>query len=395
MSPTKTVVLIGASIRAAAQSARRAGFQVVGIDLFGDQDCRDACQRYAMLDQTDDAAKMLNEYPSAPVVCVGGFADPASVLRSLGPHADRIETMLRWQHRLKQPETLRELAIASGLSIPETITEFSCKLGRQRFSSGRWLVKPRSGSGGIGVQWFDGDVSRLGQSLSIQRYVAGRVHGATLAIDANATAVVAVCRSLIHRHGQGDAAMPFLYAGSFGPVPISGALRHSLTRIGNSIHQQTGLVGLCNVDVVVERDGKTWLLEINPRWSGSSEVIERSLIGDETSLFMIGCDPGRASLLTIEPMRQTYKRILYAPRHTGTVKFQLRSIAPEISDRVQVADIPADGTVIEPGWPICSVLMDVNAGDVGRSVAAVRTIRDRIIHASDYSSFSSANDLMR
>lgn len=395
MPPTETVVLIGASIRAAAQSARRAGFQVVGIDLFGDRDCRDACQRFAMLDQTDDSAKLLDEYPSARVVCVGGFTDATSVLRSLGRHAHRIETALQRQAHLKQPETLRDLAIASGLSFPETITDDECEIDCQRLTSGRWLVKPRTGSGGIGVHWFDGDAKKLGPGVSIQRYVAGRVHGATLAIAVDATVIVAVCRSLIHRHGDGDAAMPFLYAGSFGPVPISDALQHSLIRIGNAVHHQTGLVGLCNVDLVVDRDGKTWLLEINPRYSGSSEVIERSLIGDETSLFTIDCDPGRASSMMMDPMRQTYKRVLYAPRKKRPLTFQLQEIAPEIGDRVQIADIPADGTVIEPGWPVCSVLMDVNSGDALRSIAAVRTIRDRIIRADDHSSFSSANDLMR
>lgn len=395
MSTNESVVLIGASIRAAAQSARLAGFHVIGVDLFGDRDCRDACDRFAVLDQTDDAVKLLDEYPRARVVCVGGFADPGSALRSLGPHARQIETTLQWQHRLKQPETLRRLAIAGGMSFPKTITNVSSKFDRERLSRGRWLVKPRTGSGGIGVHWFSGNPNAVAADVTVQRYVPGRVHGATLAINGDSAVVVGVCKSLVHRHGHGDAAMPFVYAGSFGPVPIGDALRHSLTQIGIRIHRHTGLVGLCNVDIVIDRDGNAWLLEINPRWSGSSEVIERSLIGDDTSLFTIACDPGRSSSLVMDPTRQTYKRILYAPRNEGPLTFRLQAIAPEIGDGVQVADIPADGSIVEPGWPICSVLIDVNAGDVKRSTTAVRTIRDRIVRGDHHSSFSSANDLMR
>jgi predicted ATP-grasp superfamily ATP-dependent carboligase len=184
-----------------------------------------------------------------------------------------------------------------------------------------------------------------------------------------------------HRHGRGGDAMPFLYAGSFGPVAIDTALAESLVRIGREVHDRTGLVGLCNVDVIVDRSGHVWLLEINPRWSGSSEVIERSLVGDATNLFAIACDPGLASSVRTDPDRQTYKRVLFAPLTGRNVTFQLRSVVPELGHHVRIADVPADGTSIEPGWPICTVLVDVGQSDpaLSKSVAIVRSIRDRIV----------------
>ena len=43
------LILVGASVRAAAQSAQTAGFSVIGIDLFGDTDTLRACDRYHRL----------------------------------------------------------------------------------------------------------------------------------------------------------------------------------------------------------------------------------------------------------------------------------------------------------------------------------------------------------
>jgi predicted ATP-grasp superfamily ATP-dependent carboligase len=412
----KTVVLIGASVRAAAQSAERAGYRVIGIDLFGDRDCRAACDRFALLDESNRAAELFDEFSSADVVCVGGFADPTSVLESLGSHAGRIEKALNLQNRLKQPAFLRSIADAGGFFFPETFSSAAEKIESSVPTDGRWLVKPQRGSGGIGVTWATADTLVPDENVSIQRYVAGRLFGATLLIDPERAMVLGMCRSLFHRHGHGHQAMPFLYAGSFGPIPIEDDLARKLACIGREIHHRTGLdrtgldrtgldrtglVGLCNIDFIIDRDGQPWLLEINPRWSGSSEVIERSLVGDETSLFALGRDPSLSSSIAIDPTMQTYKRVLYASRSGRPVRFKLQSIAPEIGLKlnipgVTIADVPADGTQIEPGWPICSVLMDMTEKSDFKSIARVRSIRDRILHGGGQSaSFSSANDLMR
>ncbi len=402
VQPHNAVILIGASIRAAAQSAKRAGLNVIGVDLFGDQDCRTACDRFALLDGSGDAARLLDEFADAELVCVGGFADPGSLSRTLGRHACRLEKPIAMQDRLKQPKLLREIASAGGVSFPDTFSPNDPNIDETLpLTDGRWIIKPRSGSGGIGVSWLDTAIANVSSDVVIQRYISGRRYGVTMLIDRDRVTLLGVCRSLIHRHG-GEDPMPFLYAGSFGPVSIDQNLTGLVTDIGSAIAQRTGVIGLCNIDLIVDRSGKPWLLEINPRWSGSSEVIEQSMIGDVVSLLAIGRDPRRASMSVMDPKRQTYKRVIYAPREAEPLRFQLQAIAPELNDQVQVADIPADGTVIEPGWPICSVLVrvdaDKNRGDLFRVLGVVRSIRKRLLGsvlAPDHSSFSAANDLIR
>ena len=75
-----TLVLIGASVRAAAQSARRGGYRIIGIDLFGDTDTRELCDEFYLLSPENQqmarpplADRMLAAIRGLPVLPVGGL----------------------------------------------------------------------------------------------------------------------------------------------------------------------------------------------------------------------------------------------------------------------------------------------------------------------------------
>ena len=69
----RTVVLIGASIRSAAQSAKRAGFHVIGIDHFGDIDTREACAEFWILREVLADAHARQRFENLPIFMVGGL----------------------------------------------------------------------------------------------------------------------------------------------------------------------------------------------------------------------------------------------------------------------------------------------------------------------------------
>ena len=71
--PRKQIVLLGASIRPAAQSARRAGLSVTGIDLFGDTDTVAACDRYLAIDAERNSDEIFRACRGIPVIQVGGL----------------------------------------------------------------------------------------------------------------------------------------------------------------------------------------------------------------------------------------------------------------------------------------------------------------------------------
>ena len=179
-----------------------------------------------------------------------------------------------------------------------------------------------------------------------------------------------------------------------GDTLFPATLEQQLTDIARTLAKTvTGLRGLIGLDFRLERD-KLWLTEVNPRYTASVEVIElatgRSLLNpiasnrlaipnsiaeshtrDTDCHFSIAIPTSRANLdssPTVPPTsrnRVIAKQILYA---------ESILVAPDLrcylntADPWQVpiiADIPVPGTMIEPGWPICTVLAEgANETDV-------------------------------
>ena len=397
------LILIGASVRAAAQSAARAGYQVTGIDLFGDTDTLQACESYLPL-QSLTAAVMdqLHSDGEAPLFMVGGV-DPSWKLAAQWGRCDAATALT--EQSICQPETLREIAHLAGVHYPDVLPP-----GAGNLPAGRWLQKNARGCGGLSVRRVnvamdvpvspDGVVGRTSASHDayLQRWVAGQSFGATFAADGSSAVLLGVCRGRFTRIGD----RPFVYSGSLGPVPITPLLCEKLKSIGRQVVQVARLRGLFNVDVLINGNA-VWLLEVNPRWSGSSELIERALIhagslpADGSLLGSVlqhrACDLPMASSQV-----QWYKRIVFArcsgafdPVHLGNLQ--------ELDDTIQLADIPHAGRFIGRGEPILTLIIRHERGDswqrlrdaVKRVILAVRPTAS----IGSHSPRSSANDSIR
>ena len=420
-----SLILVGASVRAAAQSARRAAMSVVGIDSFGDTDTVDACDQCFRLDRMDSLPRLLSRLPKAHLMHVGGFENDLSLLQRLADRHTLLGPDPVLGNRLRKPAVLAQLARDSGLQFPETVpltesqaepvvgedaaAEAVLSIDRGRRGRSGWLIKQIGQSGGLGVGWahrsvdsvplaqradvafptVDGGDHSKRQAASdsedarryLQRWVAGRTFGVTFLSDGKVSAPLGVCRSHFTRIG----ARPFLYAGSSGPVALSDAAADSLSRLGRRL-AEAGMCGLFGADIVVDRSDQIWLLEINPRWTGSSELIERwlgdrGLLGESGSLlkaavaaaqrrFAWGSElPLGVTLGLRQPDASLagpryFKRIIYA-RHeiTFSIERAKRSLArigvglPSL----ELCDLPPDGRRFARGEPLLTVIMKIDA----------------------------------
>jgi len=221
--------------------------------------------------------------------------------------------------RLQQ---LREVARRAGIGFPPTLAIGSKVASTRVFMHGepqhratRWLVKRRGSCGGLGVTWFDRSDPLPGDGL-LQQHLPGKPYGATYVSDGRTAVWIGLSR-LLTRSLDGR---PFVYAGCIGPLTACPAVADSLRRLGAAIVAATGIAGPLNADVII--DGETVsLLEINPRYSASMEVVEASFRDsvDPASSFFDPADRWRSRLPTSPELTPApkvsplfLKRVLYA-----------------------------------------------------------------------------------
>src|SRR5688572_19898287 len=114
------VILIGASVRAAAFSALRAGLRPWCVDLFADTDLTAHCHAIRLQGKYPDAfVAALRDAPPAPLVYTGGLENHPRLIARLakqrplwGNDADALMVA-------RDPATLYLLFRSAGFSVPE------------------------------------------------------------------------------------------------------------------------------------------------------------------------------------------------------------------------------------------------------------------------------------
>ncbi len=366
------VALIGASVRAAAESAKLGGFTVIGLDQFGDQDTLSACECHLLLDEAMHRAAILASPIGNPIAQIGQEIPliPVGGLVGARQWLDDLPLLGSWPGQRVAAEKVRDLdclrAATKGttFSVPD-----DCSAGdpadnmAQGCGRARWLRKDLDSSGGLGTRWIGGGMAVAPDEV-VQKWVAGRAFGATYLSNGSDVRLLGVCRLRFTRKG----AFPFVYCGSVGPVSMSQPVQQGLIEIARRISLTTGLRGLFNLDFIVDPAGPLWLLEINPRWSGSSELIERQLRRrrPEISLFSLMVDGMNGAPLSSvvgdipaamadDPVY--FKRIVFARR---AFRFDRNAIERLLRVNETLHDIPASGRLIRRGEPVCTLIRQLD-----------------------------------
>lgn len=355
MADAVDVLIVGASARAAAFSALRAGLRPWCLDLFGDVDLRAVCptQVATRADYPERLPELLAAAPAAPILYTGALENHPRVLAALartrplwGNSADVVRAVRR-------PETVEDLLGQAGLPCPR-VWRGPGPVPPEL--AGQWLVKPLHGAGGRGVVIWNGD--HLRGPVYFQEAIAGEACAAIFVASGVDAALVGVTRQLIGQPWLG--ASGFHYCGSVGPLSLSTDTRRALERMGSTLARGFGLRGLFGVDLIL-RDGVPLPVEINPRYTASVEVLELGLGLAALDLHRQGC----AGVLPAGPVARPSpwpaagKAIVFA-REARTAPAEWGSLP----SRAWLADIPEPGCAIEPGQPILTVLAQAESEPV-------------------------------
>jgi uncharacterized protein len=352
------ILLVGASVRAAAASAIRAGLRPWCLDLFADADLRQMAPsvRCPPSAYPRGLLPIFRDAPQAPWLYTGGLENHPTLIRRMA------ELRPLWGNgpsalsASRSPFTVARLLRESNL--PCLDVRHTLRMGTER---ARWLRKPLRSAAGRDICFADDlpvTEEHTEPRFYYQRYVEGASCSAVfVANQAEDTRLLGVTRQLIGEHRLN--AKPFQYCGSIGPIELPGSALATLQRIGEVLTAGCHLRGLFGIDFILNDDGP-WLVEVNPRYTASVEVLEYATNTAFLTLYRRAFEPA-----LLVPLRQASgmnffgKAILYArERIIIPAKFSRpeRSFDPDMPFVMPAAaDVPSIGEVIEPGWPICTV----------------------------------------
>jgi uncharacterized protein len=350
----QTLAIVGASARACATSALRAGYEVVAADLFADADLQQACDVTRIADYPDGLADWLSGARCDAWIYTGALENHPELVNRMAKLRPLLGNGGAALRAVRSPLILEPVLRDAGLSFPETVDS------AQRLPlDSSWLCKTYRNAGGSGVWLLNGPeaLERAEREQAVfQRFVGGISAAGVLVCSSGGGQVFGVTRQLV-----GDAragAKPWHYAGSLGPLPVSKEVESQLSTLAEVLSQRFQLRGLVGVDLVIATN-LAWIIEINPRYSASVEVLERasgrSAIAEHVAVCSEGVaeKPGEAASAAA-----CGKVVLFAKRDVAiTPAFHQWAIshASVQFEECRLADIPEAGQQLTTGQPVLTV----------------------------------------
>jgi predicted ATP-grasp superfamily ATP-dependent carboligase len=349
-----TLLILGASVRAAAQSARRCGLEPFGVDLFADVDLRRIASALRVDDYPSGLANAAATAPDGPWMFTGGLENHPGLIDRIARRRPLLGNTGRALRAVRNPFRVARVLKAADLPCP-ALARHPSKASRD----GTWLLKPRRGTGGAGITAHDSlanpPTSARGKCY-LQKRIAGLPCSGVYVGTGGKSVLLGVTRQLVGTPWTG--ASRFGYAGSIGPLVLDPHVHGQFDRLGAALADHFALEGLFGVDAVLQ-NATAWPVEVNPRFPASVEVLERAFGFSATGLHVTACREGKLPPRAAKSSTRQYgKAILYARSEVVVTEAFGRWTDAETPQAgwPGVADIPAVGTRIGSGQPVMTVL---------------------------------------
>jgi uncharacterized protein len=366
----RKLAIVGASARAAAFSAMRAGYEVVAADLFADADLERVAPATRIENYPDGLADWLAKVDCDAWMYTGAlenYPDLVDRMASIAPLAGNGGAALR---DVRDPFALQSAVRQAGLCFPETVA-YADGLPLD----GSWLCKTYRGASGSGVWALDGEAAlaraqreRAVFQLRLDPYKQRGTPAVILAIGSERSDVLGYTEQWTGKSLMGVDA-PWTYAASHSPFMTNALVVEQFIRLRGMLEKTFGLRGVAGVDAFLDEEYRLWVLEVNPRYTASAELVERI-----TSRFAIAAHLAACGFADWEaygapvqlernsaPTRSFAKAILFSKRDvTITESFHRWALEKPKIDLAQpkLADIPHPGETIARGRPVLTVFVD-------------------------------------
>ncbi len=351
------ILLVGASVRALAESATRAAEEVIAADLFGDEDLRAIARDVHVLpmDNYPDAITSISsQYPNIPRCYTGGLENRPAILRSLAADGPLWGNSSEIVQPVRDPFQLHDFLVERGFHVPAIR-----KYNNPPPTTEGWLIKSNRGTGGTHIRPAGEEFASAQEHY--QQIEPGIPCSALFVGCGETSQLIGVSRQILASETTGPlrTSSPYAYVGSIGPLPSDSSRDASLSSLGEALVREFRLRGLFGIDFLWDQE-RVVIIEINPRYPASAEVFE---LAHQMSVFSLhrATFKGAGSKMGSVPTAKVAfgKWIFFAPRKGGLD----RPLPTSLNrwENIWCSDLPPVGRQFEQGEPVATVLMRADA----------------------------------
>jgi predicted ATP-grasp superfamily ATP-dependent carboligase len=363
------VLVIGVNTRHIACSASRAGYTVYTLGRFNDVDLKVCSDRSVIHDMPD-----VHDLDLPELIPLFRRLLPVDFI-VLGPG---FEHLGNWVEEITQgnvpvlnnpPHIFTNISdkawLAKKLKIlklphPFTVSLDSLKTPEDWTGGYPAIIKPRFGAGGMENRLVI-DLKDLEMTMNVldssqyllQEYINGTVTSVSIISTGKQAVAIAVNEQLAGIDTL--TGMPFAYCGNI--TPYMSEYNDWMRETSMNLAKELALVGSNGVDFIITDKGPV-VLEVNPRFQGSIDTVERST---GLNIFRLHHGSFQGNLPVCgDSQCFSIKTIFFAPRRL-VVEKRVYDYLVQCYNEGTAADVPSKGTVCEKDEPVVSFLLKGNS----------------------------------
>lgn len=276
------LLISGLSTRAIATSALRSGCDFITLDYFGDRDQKEEVENYSLSRdfQTGFSSKNLLEASRRldfeGLVYISNLENDPKMVDRMAQGHKLLGNSPQTLRQVRNVNTLRSFFQNGNMKFPATIlTDEALPKG-----SVHWLCKVAKSGGGHRITSWKGEAPAGGQYL--QEYIDGIPCSASFVANGKDCRLIGISEQLIGENRLG--AHGFSWCGNIFPLSLPPEVLHPLMDMiraaAEMLTRSFNLKGLNGFDFVLYTHKSSftpYLLEVNPRYTASMELIERAV----------------------------------------------------------------------------------------------------------------------
>jgi len=376
LDQSSRIMVVGLDALGLAASAARAGYSVCAVDYFGDVDLKNLClhsqsiiqqrveessgtveARYSPQGLLEIARRLVSLCKPQFMLLASGLDDSGNILEELNELAPILGNSLGAIKRVRDKRFFFDEL--GRLSLPHPKTIFAADREEAKAAAAQigfpLVMKPWSTSGGTRIELVK-NMKDLAESFArvrgacsrvlVQRYVPG-VPASVSVISASGRAKsLAASKQILgdHRLFQQHA---FGWCGNVVPISTRRDIVRECMWIAEEVCVHFGLVGSNGVDFVISPEGHPYVIEVNPRFQGTLECVDKAFGLNVVKMHVNACLRGKLPTKTAHQRAFCTRLIVFAPE---------RCQIPDFRHASWLRNVPLPGSLVEKGEPVCSVL---------------------------------------